>query len=228
MICSRLLTTLTLALGAFAAPIDSTLVARSEANVNTADNARQAQALNAKFAALKEASTCKGALPCCSCHSVTDKFVGDEIACVAGILAQCKAGKWDLSLQCPQGTTCYAIPRTDSTGTDLQCTTQSTLGGLMTKLGVQGGVNGTDNATYETETAAPTSALPTSALPSAAAASSASTSIRITGTSTIARCRCFGCMASPISRSTSGMYGRRRVARGWPPARAAAPLRRRR
>ncbi|KAI4518888.1 hypothetical protein K525DRAFT_182055, partial [Schizophyllum commune Loenen D] len=115
------------ALGAFAAPIDSTLVARSESNVNTADNARQAQALNAKFAALKEASTCKG----------------DEIACVAGILAQCKAGKWDLSLQCPQGTTCYAIPRTDSTGTDLQCTTQSTLGGLMTKLGVQGGVNGT-------------------------------------------------------------------------------------
>ena len=68
MICSRLLTTLTLALGAFAAPIDSTLVVRSEANVNTADNARQAQALNAKFAALKEASTCKGASACSSCH----------------------------------------------------------------------------------------------------------------------------------------------------------------
>ncbi|KAL1744153.1 hypothetical protein HDZ31DRAFT_6336, partial [Schizophyllum fasciatum] len=86
-------------------------------------NARKAQALNAKFASLKEESSCKG----------------DEIACVAGILAQCNAGKWNLNLQCPQGTTCLAVPRTDSTGTDLQCTTQGAVGGLVVSLGVQGG-----------------------------------------------------------------------------------------
>ncbi|TRM57457.1 hypothetical protein BD626DRAFT_574505 [Schizophyllum amplum] len=145
MVSPRILTTVALAFGVIAAPVirktDAAdgwqLVPREHANVNTSENARQAQALNSKFASLKQQSTCKG----------------DEIACVAGIIAQCKAGQWDLSLECAQGTTCLATPRTDSTGTDLQCTTPDAVGGVMSSLGVQGGINGTDYTTYATDSA---------------------------------------------------------------------------
>jgi len=96
-----------------------------------ANNAKQAQQLNAQFATLK----------------ATDPCQGQETACVGGAIATCVNGKFDTSNGvCVQGQRCFAIPNVRSQGTSLLCTSESNVVALMNAAGVTGGVTGLDNS----------------------------------------------------------------------------------
>jgi len=71
-------------------------------------NAKDAQALNAKFATLTADSTCSD---------------GDE-ACVNGAFAQCIGGKFQTT-PCAASLTCLALPLVNKAGTSITCDTQA-------------------------------------------------------------------------------------------------------
>ncbi|KAI0033388.1 hypothetical protein K488DRAFT_47862 [Vararia minispora EC-137] len=90
-----------------------------------AQNAKDAQALNAKFASLTANSPCND---------------GDQ-ACVGGGFAQCVGGKFQVT-QCSGGTQCFALPLVNKRGTSITCDTASDAAARMSAAGVSGGVNG--------------------------------------------------------------------------------------
>ncbi|KII84968.1 hypothetical protein PLICRDRAFT_57463 [Plicaturopsis crispa FD-325 SS-3] len=90
-----------------------------------AQNGKDAQALNAKFATLTADSAC------------TD---GDQ-ACVSGGFAQCVGGKF-VTTQCAGGTQCFALPLVNKAGTSVTCSTQADAAARIAATGTQGGVTG--------------------------------------------------------------------------------------
>ena len=110
-----------------------------------AQNAKDAQALNAKFTSLTKDSACNGTFS--SLHnparSITNcSFIADgESACVEGGFAQCVGGKFTI-MPCSGGTQCFALPLVNKPGTSLTCDTKSDADARITQAGGSGDING--------------------------------------------------------------------------------------
>jgi len=148
---------------AAAAPAASSSAAASSSSTSgfQAQNAADAQALNAKFATLTADSACTA---------------GDQ-ACVNGQFAQCVGGKFVLQA-CAAGTQCAALPLVNKRGTSITCDTQAdaiariqAAGGSASLTG--GGSTGTTN---NAKTSSKSTPPPPAAKPAAAASSSSSSS----------------------------------------------------
>ncbi|KAI8974605.1 hypothetical protein BD414DRAFT_498179 [Trametes punicea] len=90
-------------------------------------NAKDAQALNAKFATLTADSSCNE---------------GDQ-ACIDGGFAQCVSGKF-VNMGCAATTQCFALPLVNKPGTSLACTTTDDASARMAAAGASGGITGSD------------------------------------------------------------------------------------
>ena len=90
-----------------------------------AQNAKDAQALNAKFQSLSANSPCQDG----------------ENACVNGDFAQCVGGKFTAS-PCAGGTKCFALPLVLSRGTSITCDTEADAAARIAQTGATGGVLG--------------------------------------------------------------------------------------
>lgn len=90
-----------------------------------AQNAKDAQALNAKFTSLTKDSACNDG----------------ESACVEGGFAQCVGGKFTI-MPCAGGTQCFALPLVNKPGTSLTCDTKSDADARITQAGGSGDING--------------------------------------------------------------------------------------
>jgi hypothetical protein len=90
-----------------------------------AQNGRDAQALNAKFAGLDASSPC----------------TAGENACVGGAFAQCVDGTF-VSTACAGGLTCAALPLVNSPGTSITCTTEADAVQRINNSGATGGLTG--------------------------------------------------------------------------------------
>jgi hypothetical protein len=88
-------------------------------------NGKDAQKLNAQFAALTPSSSC----------------TSGENACVDGGFAQCVGGKFVIT-QCGATLTCAALPLVNSPGTSITCTTQSDAVARIAATGATGGITG--------------------------------------------------------------------------------------
>ena len=110
-----------------------------------AQNAKDAQALNAKFTSLTKDSACNGTFsslhnPACSITNCS--FIADgESACVEGGFAQCVGGKFTI-MPCSGGTQCFALPLVNKPGTSLTCDTKSDADARITQAGGSGDING--------------------------------------------------------------------------------------
>ncbi|KAI0365190.1 hypothetical protein BV20DRAFT_954831 [Pilatotrama ljubarskyi] len=113
-----------------AAPPASTTAAASSGSSSGSfqlQNAKDAQALNAKFATLTADSSCNE---------------GDN-ACIDGGFAQCVAGKF-VSMGCGGDTQCFALPLVNKAGTSIACTTADDASARMAAAGATGGITGSD------------------------------------------------------------------------------------
>jgi len=100
------------------------------------DNAKEAQQLNAKFLTLK----------------LTDPCQGQETACIDGDIATCKDGKFDTSQGvCQRTLECFAIPDIRAPGTQLLCSTEINVLGLIEACGVDGGITGSDDVSSSSQ-----------------------------------------------------------------------------
>ncbi|KAK7683333.1 hypothetical protein QCA50_013595 [Cerrena zonata] len=93
-----------------------------------AQNAKDAQALNVKFASLTKDSSCNE---------------GDE-ACIDGGFAQCVGGKF-VNMGCGPSTQCFALPLVNKPGTTITCDTPAGANAKITASGGQGDVTGKGN-----------------------------------------------------------------------------------
>ncbi|KAH9847611.1 hypothetical protein C2E23DRAFT_787249 [Lenzites betulinus] len=109
-----------------AAPATTTAAASSSGSFQL-QNAKDAQALNAKFATLTADSSCNE---------------GDQ-ACVAGGFAQCVGGKF-VNTGCAAPTQCFALPLVNKAGTSIACTTSDDASARMAAAGASGGITGSN------------------------------------------------------------------------------------
>lgn len=107
-------------------------------------NGKDAQALNAKFAALSASSACNGMiLNTFNISFVIDVFVhaaGDQ-ACIGSGFAQCVSGKFVVT-SCGATLTCAALPLVNKPGTSITCTTQADAAARIKATGATGGITG--------------------------------------------------------------------------------------
>ncbi|KAI0819589.1 hypothetical protein BC628DRAFT_1401785 [Trametes gibbosa] len=109
-----------------AAPPTTTTAASSGGSFQL-QNAKDAQALNAKFATLSAGSSCND---------------GDQ-ACIAGGFAQCVGGKF-VNTGCAAPTQCFALPLVNKAGTSLACTTSDDATARIAAAGATGGIAGSN------------------------------------------------------------------------------------
>lgn len=122
-----------------------------------AQNAADAQALNAKFATLTPDSACTA---------------GDQ-ACVNGQFAQCVSGKFALTA-CAAGTQCVALPLVNKRGTSITCDTEADAIARMQAAGGSASLTGSGSGAT-TNNAKTNSTPPPAAKPAASSSSSSST-----------------------------------------------------
>ncbi|KAH9889043.1 hypothetical protein C8Q73DRAFT_654574 [Cubamyces lactineus] len=90
-------------------------------------NAKDAQALNAKFATLTADSSCNDG----------------DMACIDSGFAQCVGGKF-VNMGCGATLQCFALPLVNKPGTSLACTTADDAAARMAAAGATGGITGSD------------------------------------------------------------------------------------
>ncbi|KAI0334634.1 hypothetical protein GY45DRAFT_1318236 [Cubamyces sp. BRFM 1775] len=90
-------------------------------------NAKDAQALNAKFATLTADSSCNDG----------------DMACIDSGFAQCVGGKF-VNMGCGATLQCFALPLVNKPGTSLACTTSDDAAARMAAAGATGGITGSD------------------------------------------------------------------------------------
>ena len=121
---SALTLVVTLSSAVIAAPLPQT-ASDSISNRILTRNAQAAQHLNRVFRQLTESTGCSG----------------NQTACIDGALATCTGGKFRLEA-CPAEQACFAIPRTDSPGTETLCATPADVKDAIQSAGGRDGVFG--------------------------------------------------------------------------------------